>query len=85
RVFALEHLEEAVALAARYEGELRMEQLIEGDELTVSILDEMALRAIRIVPQVQWYDYNAKYLAEDTQYVCPGLDGVAEAEIAQLA
>lgn len=71
RVFALEHLEEAVALAARYEGELLMEQLIEGDELTVSILDEMALPSIRIVPQGQWYDYNAKYLAEDTQYVCP--------------
>ncbi len=85
RVFALEHLEEAVALAARYEGELLMEQLIEGDELTVSILDEMALPSIRIVPQGQWYDYNAKYLAEDTQYVCPGLDDVAEAEIAQLA
>ncbi|AXI84500.1 D-alanine--D-alanine ligase [Xylella taiwanensis] len=85
RVFALEHLEEAAASAGRYDGELLMEELIEGDELTVAILGEMALPSIRIVPQGQWYDYNAKYIAEDTQYLCPGLDGVDEAEIARLA
>jgi len=85
RVFEDAQLDDAVALAARYEGELLMEQLIEGDELTVAILGEQALPSIRIVPKGQWYDYNAKYIAEDTQYLCPGLEGEAEAQIQQLA
>lgn len=85
RVFDDAQLDDAVALAARYDGELLMEQLIEGDELTVAILGEAALPSIRIVPKGQWYDYNAKYLAEDTQYLCPGLDGADEAEIGRIA
>jgi D-alanine-D-alanine ligase len=85
RVFDDAGLEEAVALAARYPGELLMEQLIEGDELTVGILGEQALPSIRIVPAGEYYDYHAKYIAEDTQYLCPGLEGAAEAEIRRLA
>ena len=85
RVFDQAQLEEAVTLAARYDGALLMEQLIEGDELTVAVLGDVALPSIRIVPKGQWYDYNAKYIAEDTQYLCPGLDGDAEAQIGQLA
>lgn len=85
RVFDDARLDEAVALAARYDGELLMEQLVEGDELTVAILDDAALPSIRIVPKGQWYDYDAKYIAEDTQYLCPGLDGADEAEIGRIA
>ena len=85
RVFDDAQLDEAVALAARYEGELLMEQLVEGDELTVAVLGEQALPSIRIVPKGQWYDYNAKYVAEDTQYLCPGLEGAAEDEIRRIA
>lgn len=85
RVFTEADLDDAVALAAKYPGELLMEQLIEGDELTVGILGEVALPSIRIVPKGQWYDYHAKYVAEDTQYLCPGLEGGAEEEIRQLA
>lgn len=85
RVFDQAQLEEAVTLAARYDGALLMEQMIEGDELTVAILGDVALPSIRIVPKGQWYDYNAKYIADDTQYLCPGLDGEAEAQLAQLA
>lgn len=77
-------LDEAVALAARYPGELLMEQMVVGDELTVGILGDLALPSIRIVPK-GWYDYHAKYQAEDTQYLCPGLDGGDEAELGALA
>ena len=62
-----------------------MEQMIEGDELTVGILGNVALPSIRIVPKGQWYDYHSKYVADDTQYLCPGLDGAAEAEIRRIA
>lgn len=90
RVYSESDLDAAVELAKRYideeaRGELLMEQLIEGDELTVAVLGETALPSIRIVPKGQWYDYHAKYVAEDTQYLCPGLDGEAEAEIRRLA
>uniref|UniRef100_A0A914Y312 ATP-grasp domain-containing protein n=1 Tax=Panagrolaimus superbus TaxID=310955 RepID=A0A914Y312_9BILA len=78
-------LDEAVALAARYDGQLLMEQMVVGDELTVAILGDVALPSIRIVPKGQWYDYNAKYIAEDTQYLCPGLDGDDEEEIRRIA
>lgn len=85
RVFKEADLAQAVALAARYQGEMLMEQLIEGAELTVSILGDIALPSIRIVPAGEYYDYHAKYQAEDTQYLCPGLEGAAEAEIRALA
>jgi len=85
RVFKEADLQQAVDLAARYQGEMLMEQLIVGDELTVGILGDVALPSIRIVPAGEYYDYHAKYKAEDTQYICPGLQGAAEDEIRALA
>ena len=76
---------DAVALASRYDGPMLVEQLIEGDEYTVAVLGSEALPSIRIVPAGEYYDYHAKYVAEDTQYLCPGLDGDAEAAMRQLA
>lgn len=85
RVLCEDDLQAALELAARYPGELLMEQMVAGDELTVGILDDVALPSIRIVPKGQWYDYHAKYVAEDTQYLCPGLEGEAEAELRRIA
>ncbi len=85
RVFNDADLEAAVELAARYPGELLMEQMIVGEELTVAILGRQVLPSIRIVPAGEYYDYHAKYVADDTQYLCPGLTGDAEAEIGRLA
>jgi D-alanine-D-alanine ligase len=85
RVFKETDLAQAVALAARYQGELLMEQLIEGQEFTVGILESEALPTIRIVPAGEYYDYHAKYVSDDTQYICPGLHGSAETEMRALA
>ena len=94
RVFDDEGLDDAVALAARYtqhEGnEMLMEQLIGGQgngagEYTVGIIGNQALPSIKIVPAGAYYDYHAKYVADDTQYVCPGLEGDAEARMRALA
>ncbi|MEO6075455.1 MAG: D-alanine--D-alanine ligase [Dokdonella sp.] len=85
RVFSEADLPAAVELAARYDGELLIEQLIIGDELTIGILDGVALPSIRIVPSGEFYDYHAKYVAEDTQYLCPGLEGLAEARVRELS
>ncbi|HLM53139.1 MAG TPA: D-alanine--D-alanine ligase, partial [Pseudoxanthomonas sp.] len=81
RVLAEDDLRAAVELAARYPGELLMEQMVIGDEFTVGILGDLALPSIRIVPKGQWYDYHAKYVADDTQYLCPGLEGDDEIAI----
>lgn len=85
RVFTEADLDAAVALAARYPGELLMEQLVVGGEYTVGILGDIALPSIRIVPAGEYYDYHAKYVAEDTQYLCPGLDGDAEDALRALS
>jgi D-alanine-D-alanine ligase len=85
RVFEPAQLPAAVELAARYAGELLMETLIVGAEFTVGILGDLALPSIRIVPAGEYYDYHAKYIAEDTQYVCPGLDETADADMRALA
>jgi D-alanine-D-alanine ligase len=85
RVFDESQLDQAVELAAKYPGDLLMETLIEGDELTVAILGRQVLPSIHIVPKGAFYDYNAKYIAEDTLYLCPGLECDAEAELRALA
>ena len=78
-------IDEAVRVARDYGGEMLMERMIVGDELTVPVLGDVALPSIRIVPRQGWYDYNAKYLADDTQYLCPGLEGAEEDSIRALA
>ena len=75
----------AVAFAADYAGELLAEQMLTGGEFTVGVLGDTALPSVRIVPAGDWYDYHAKYVAEDTQYLCPGLDGADEDAIRALA
>lgn len=51
-----------------------IEKLIAGVELTVGVLDpsgaeSRALAPIEIRPSVEFYDYQAKYLRDDTQYI----------------
>jgi D-alanine-D-alanine ligase len=85
RCFKDADLDAAVELAARYQGALLVEQLIEGEEYTVAVLGTEALPSIRIVPAGEYYDYHAKYVAEDTQYLCPGASGATEQELGSLA
>lgn len=85
RVFKDSDLDDAVELASRYEGELLMEQMIQGAEYTVGILGDVALPTIRIVPAGEYYDYHSKYVSDETQYICPGLEGAAEDEMKALS
>ncbi|MFM6988344.1 MAG: D-alanine--D-alanine ligase [Arenimonas sp.] len=85
RIAGESDLAPAVAFAADYAGELLAEQMLTGGEFTVGVLGDTALPSVRIVPAGDWYDYHAKYVADDTQYLCPGLDGDDEAAIRALA
>jgi D-alanine-D-alanine ligase len=56
-----------------------------GHEYTCAILDGRALPTIRIVPPGEFYDYDAKYLSDETRYHCPsGLPAELESEIQSL-
>lgn len=85
RVTSEDELAPAVAFARDYPHELLAEQLVAGGEYTVGILGDVALPSVRIVPAGDWYDYHAKYVSDDTQYLCPGLEGDDEDEIRRLA
>lgn len=79
-------LEQAVALAHRYDNEALVESWLSGPEYTVSIVGDQALPAIRVQSTHEFYDYDAKYQAGDTQYHCPaGLCELEERALEQLA
>lgn len=62
------------------------ERFIDGGEYAIGILDDIALPAIKIEPANEFYDYEAKYLSDDTVYHCPcGLPAEKEAELKTLA
>lgn len=63
----------------QYHGEILAEKAITGGEYTCSILGDEALPSIRIIPNNEFYDYEAKYLRDDTVYQCPS-DLTAEQE-----
>jgi D-alanine-D-alanine ligase len=72
----------AYELAAKADPLVIAEKFIGGGEYTVGILGDTALPIIRIVPANEFYDYEAKYLRDDTQYLCPcGLSPEKEAQI----
>lgn len=79
-------LEKAVALAHQFDDEALLESWLSGPEYTVAILGDKALPAIRLETTHEFYDYDAKYQASDTQYHCPaGLAEVEEQALRQLA
>ena len=85
RVATVAELAPARRRAARF-GRVMAETWIEGAEYTVPVLNERALPIIKLETGREFYDYQAKYEAGDTQYICPcGLDAKAEARLGELS
>lgn len=81
-----ETLAPAYQAAALVDDTVFAEQWISGGEYTVAILQGRALPSIRIETPQAFYDYEAKYFRNDTQYHCPsGLSEAAERALATLA
>ncbi|HEY6452070.1 MAG TPA: D-alanine--D-alanine ligase [Steroidobacteraceae bacterium] len=79
-------LEAAWKEALRFDAVVFAEALIPGAEYTVAILQGEALPSIRIETPRSFYDYEAKYLRNDTRYLCPsGLSAPAEEHLGRLA
>ena len=71
--------------AAAYDSQVLVEQWIQGPEFTVAILRGEVLPPIGLGTPHSFYDYDAKYLASDTQYRIPcGLDAAREQELKTL-
>ena len=78
-------LKQAWELAFKYDAKVIAEPRLTGEEYTVAILADQALPSIRIQANATFYDYEAKYLSDKTEYFCPsGLDAERENELAQL-
>ncbi len=72
--------------AARYDSAVIAERRIRGRELTVSILGGRPLPAIEMRTSHEFYDYQAKYLADDTRYLCPAeMTGDERQRLARLS
>jgi len=79
-------LRAAYETAARHDSCVIAEKYLGGGEFTVGILAGQALPVIRIVPATEFYDYDAKYLRDDTEYRIPsGLGDQREREMRELA
>ena len=81
-----EQLQLAWKQAAEFDMTVIAEPLLEGAEYTVAILGDQALPSIRISTDEVFYDYQAKYVSDATQYQCPSdLSPERETEIRQLS
>ena len=81
-------LRAAYDIAAEHDALVLAEKFIDGAEFTVGILGDTALPLIRLAPAADkaFYDFEAKYLRNDTQYHCPaGLAEAQEMSLRQLA
>ncbi|ARS47761.1 D-alanine--D-alanine ligase [Ectopseudomonas mendocina DLHK] len=85
KVESVEALIAAWQDAARYDSQVLVEQWIAGPEYTVAVLRGEVLPPIGLGTPHSFYDYDAKYLADDTQYRIPcGLSAEKEAELKEL-
>ncbi len=79
-------LNKAWEIASKHHGPVLVEQYIDGLEFTVSIVNGQALPAVRIDVEGSFYDYEAKYLSDDTGYTVPcGLKPAQEQEMQAIA
>ena len=86
KVYSVDELARAYEVAAEHDGEVIAEHFIEGSEYTVAILHERALPVIRMIPAKDFYDFEAKYQRNDTQYRIPcGLAAEEEQQLQQIA
>jgi D-alanine-D-alanine ligase len=85
RVEKASQLEAAWADSLRFDNRVMAERWVVGAEYTASILQDRALPMIRLETPREFYDYEAKYVADDTRYLCPcGLPESREQELNAL-
>ena len=72
--------------AARYDSEIIAEAWVTGGEYTAAIIDNVPMPLVKMETDSVFYDYEAKYLSDDTRYLCPcGLPEEKEIELQKMA
>jgi D-alanine-D-alanine ligase len=84
KVKRVEDLQAAYEEAAKYDSLVLVESFVDGQEVQFPIVGGKVLPSIRIETPHEFYDYDAKYLADDTRYTCPGLPEVMERKFADI-
>lgn len=84
KVKRVEDLPAAYAEAAKYDSLVLVESFVDGQEVQFPIVSNRVLPSIRIETPHEFYDYDAKYLADDTRYTCPGLPDEMEKRFADI-
>ena len=67
----VEELQQAITEALKYDSEILVERWIKGREFTVAILNGQVLPIVEMRTPRSFYDYEAKYQANSTEYLCP--------------
>jgi len=81
-----EKLKNALTEALGFDNQVLLEAWIDGPEYTVAILGDEALPVIHMETPREFYDYEAKYQSNSTQYHCPcGLSEEDETSLKKLA
>lgn len=85
KVYDKESLVEAVTYAREFDSEILIEQWVTGREYTCAVLNNKALPLIELKTTHDFYDFDAKYKSNDTQYICPcDLDNEIQGELQEL-
>lgn len=71
KVNSLDDLMTAIELAAQFDTEVIAESWIVGEEYTVAVLGDKALPTIQLKTPHEFYDFEAKYQSNTTEYLCP--------------
>lgn len=74
KVTESDQLADALTQAFQHDDEVLVEKWLSGPEFTVAVLGEEILPSVRIQPAGTFYDYEAKYLSDETKYFCPGCE-----------
>lgn len=82
KVNQVEQLKSAVEFALKFDDTVLIEEWLAGEEFSVPVLGGEVLPAVKIVPAGEFYDYEAKYISDNTQYFCPA--GLSEQREQQL-
>ena len=74
-------LQAAIDKASQSRGVVLLEEYVKGREINVGVLDDEAIGEVEIRPATEFYDYEAKYLRNDTQYLVPAPISDAERRV----
>jgi len=78
--------QEAFLKTSKIDTNVIVEKFVDGEEFTVAIVNGKTFPVIKIKPSNEFYDYEAKYIRDDTQYICPsGIEKNKEASISEEA